>query len=74
MEPPCDKYLCRGIAQLVERRSPKPNVAGSNPAAPAKFHCVTGTDEANASLGEVSKALWIKGSLRDLHTQCVDSA
>ncbi len=26
----------RGIAQLVERRSPKPNVAGSNPVAPAR--------------------------------------
>ena len=26
---------CRGIAQLVERRSPKPQVAGSSPAAPA---------------------------------------
>src|SRR3546814_2300512 len=25
----------RGIAQLVEHRSPKPRVAGSNPAAPA---------------------------------------
>src|SRR3569623_3675751 len=26
----------RGVAQLVEHRSPKPGVAGSNPAAPAK--------------------------------------
>src|SRR5690606_21427974 len=26
---------CRGIAQLVERRSPKPQVAGSVPAPPA---------------------------------------
>ena len=25
----------RGIVQLVERRSPKPNVVGSNPATPA---------------------------------------
>ena len=25
----------RGIVQLVERRSPKPHVVGSNPAAPA---------------------------------------
>ncbi len=29
---------CRGIAQLVERRSPKPQVAGSSPAAPASSH------------------------------------
>ena len=29
------KYF-RGIAQLVEYRSPKPWVAGSNPPAPAK--------------------------------------
>jgi hypothetical protein len=28
----------RGIAQLVERRSPKPQVAGSSPAAPAIRH------------------------------------
>ena len=27
--------MCRGVAQLVERRSPKPKVAGSIPAAPA---------------------------------------
>ncbi|VTZ59540.1 hypothetical protein EMEDMD4_110004 [Sinorhizobium medicae] len=26
---------CRGIAQLVERRSPKPQVGGSSPSAPA---------------------------------------
>ena len=35
----CDiifKYEHRGIAQLVEYRSPKPWVAGSNPPAPAK--------------------------------------
>ena len=29
-------FLHRGIAQLVEHRSPKPGVVGSNPAAPAK--------------------------------------
>lgn len=28
--------LCRGIAQLVEHRSPKPGVGGSSPSAPAK--------------------------------------
>src|SRR5665213_732118 len=28
---------CRGLAQLVEYRSPKPVVAGSSPAAPANF-------------------------------------
>ena len=27
--------FCRGIAQLVEHRSPKPSVEGSNPSAPA---------------------------------------
>lgn len=27
----------RGVAQLVERRSPKPKVAGSSPAAPARY-------------------------------------
>jgi hypothetical protein len=26
-----------GVVQLVERRSPKPNVVGSSPATPAKF-------------------------------------
>ena len=30
------KELFRGIAQLVEHRSPKPSVEGSNPSAPAK--------------------------------------
>ena len=28
----------RGIAQLVEHRSPKPSVEGSNPSAPANFY------------------------------------
>ncbi len=34
----CDRmcFVNRGIAQLVEYRSPKPWVAGSNPPAPAK--------------------------------------
>ena len=27
----------RGVVQLVERRSPKPHVVGSNPAAPANI-------------------------------------
>ena len=30
-----DSDFIRGVAQLVERRSPKPKVAGSIPAAPA---------------------------------------
>src|SRR5215510_11662167 len=30
----------RGVAQLAERRSPKPKVGGSRPSAPAK-HCCT---------------------------------
>jgi hypothetical protein len=34
-EPPRRKVRCRGVAQLVEYRSPKPVVAGSSPAAPA---------------------------------------
>jgi hypothetical protein len=29
-------HICRGVAQLVEQRSPKAKVAGSIPAAPAK--------------------------------------
>ena len=28
-------YIFRGIAQLVEQRSPKPRAEGSNPSAPA---------------------------------------
>ena len=32
-----DKQECRGIAQLVEQRSPKPRAVGSNPTAPAIF-------------------------------------
>ena len=32
---PCGNY--RGIAQLVEQRSPKPRAEGSNPSAPAIF-------------------------------------
>ena len=33
----CYNYIVifRGIVQLVERRSPKPNVVGSSPASPA---------------------------------------
>ena len=34
------KIKCRGLAQLVEHRSPKPRVVGSSPSAPAKsFAC-----------------------------------
>ena len=33
----CRRPLYRGIVQLVERWSPKPNVEGSNPSAPAIF-------------------------------------
>ena len=29
-------FLSRGIAQLVEQRSPKPRAEGSNPSAPAR--------------------------------------
>ena len=31
--------LCRGVAQLAERRSPKPKVGGSRPSAPAMLDC-----------------------------------
>ncbi len=31
---------CRGIAQLVEHRSPKPRVEGSSPSAPASFKTI----------------------------------
>ena len=30
-------FLSRGIAQLVEQRSPKPRAEGSNPSAPASL-------------------------------------
>ncbi len=30
-------FKYRGIVQLVERRSPKPDVVGSSPTAPANF-------------------------------------
>ena len=30
-------HIYRGIAQLVEQRSPKPRAEGSSPSAPAKF-------------------------------------
>ena len=30
-------FFCRGIAQLVEHRSPKPSAEGSNPSAPARY-------------------------------------
>ena len=30
-------FRCRGIAQLVEQRSPKPRAEGSIPSAPAKL-------------------------------------
>src|SRR5665213_1819054 len=36
-EPAATRVPCRGVAQLVEYRSPKPVVAGSSPAAPASF-------------------------------------
>ena len=41
----------RGVAQLVEHRSPKPRVAGSNPVSPAKhlsgrlYHSTINTDK-----------------------------
>ena len=31
----CSDYIFRGIAQLVEQRSPKPRAEGSSPSAPA---------------------------------------
>lgn len=34
-------FLYRGVAQLVEYRSPKPRVAGSSPSTPATFKIVT---------------------------------
>ena len=33
-------FLIRGIAQLVEQRSPKPRAEGSSPSAPASEKCV----------------------------------
>ena len=37
MLPSRETAVYRGIVQLVERWSPKPNVEGSNPSAPAIF-------------------------------------
>ncbi len=36
-EPAATQVHCRGVAQLVEYRSPKPVVVGSSPTAPAKY-------------------------------------
>ena len=33
----CSNRILRGIAQLVEQRSPKPRAEGSSPSAPAKL-------------------------------------
>ena len=35
------QHRFRGIAQLVEQRSPKPRAEGSSPSAPAKSKTVT---------------------------------
>ncbi len=48
-------HATRGIAQLVERRSPKPQVAGSSPAAPASFSsndCIACTCAIGAATGD----------------------
>ena len=37
---PIFSAIYRGIAQLVEQRSPKPRAVGSNPTAPATFYGV----------------------------------
>ena len=34
------QHRFRGIAQLVEQRSPKPRAEGSSPSAPAKVRCL----------------------------------
>jgi hypothetical protein len=33
-------YMYRGVAQLVEQRSSKPQVVGSNPITPARYFLV----------------------------------
>ena len=41
----------RGVVQLAERRSPKPDVAGSNPVSPAKSKPVRLVDDHNCPSG-----------------------
>ena len=47
--------LHRGIAQLVEYRSPKPWVAGSNPPAPAMFNGRFRSDREKTRKAEISR-------------------
>ncbi len=46
------QFLCRGIAQLVEQRSPKPRAEGSSPSAPARYEkpVLSGNAEVQAFL------------------------
>jgi hypothetical protein len=46
------KRIYRGVAQLVEHRSPKPGVAGSSPVSPAK---VKGPPNVGLLLWQVDK-------------------
>ena len=51
----CGKTAHRGIAQLVEYRSPKPWVAGSNPPAPAKSLGRFRSDREKTRKAEISR-------------------
>lgn len=43
------RNICRGIAQLVEQRSPKPRAEGSNPSTPAKEAVAQGKNPSAAA-------------------------
>ena len=46
-------FSCRGLAQLVEHRSPKPRVVGSSPSAPAIYVKKLGTYFINLPVGVI---------------------
>ncbi len=55
------QFILRGIAQLVEQRSPKPRVVGSIPTAPARKTALA-----------FAKAVFVLGAAGSLHdTRCV---
>ena len=51
-------FLSRGIAQLVEQRSPKPRAEGSNPSTPAKSTAVV------IQMYRKTAVLFVCGSIR----------
>ena len=70
----------RGIAQLVEHRSPKPSVEGSSPSAPANMHAdiaqqvehFLGKEEVTGSSPVISSIVYIYNFRRCLvYTKCL---